>query len=826
MKPDLPRPTDGLTFEVLERFAETIAAPFRRAFGCGRVDLLPPPPDGGLPFGDGAQLLIPLAVDGNLLALVAPAGVRPDAVDHTHKPLVRALAEAALELARLRLAAEIDPVTGLANENALDDVLTGALARLSAAPSGARSMDGVDEQAGLALLVIEPQSMSALLDRHGRRMADRLLLELSRAVREVAAEAICLARVGERFLVLIKGGAGQANQLARRLRPELEGLKIETPGGGPWPVRVVMGAATADAMARAGRLAAEAAALFKARALRAAARAAADGGEGLLFFGEIVESRGRIKEIMPLDKVLIDLGRAHGLSEGERFGVIGRGGEEAKAQVVVVELGEEASVAELVSLDDPTRPPRPGDRLQRVGVETPLAVEAEQEQMVEVAGRLMPVVLDEVTGLICHRSFTNLFAALAGSGEPFAAALVRADGLEGMREALGRMAVESFMRGLSEAARQVLPPEVLLGRHSSDTLAFIAPGLDTAGAEELCRSLAQQVGRDTERTVSAGVAGHPLHGFEAAEVLDNAAKALVHAGFFGPDSMVAFDAVSLNISGDALFNRGRIGEALAEYERALLIDPTETNVLNSLGVCHGHLGQMEKAAEYFQRAQETAPQDFMAYYNLGYALLARGDAGQARRQLEKALELNPEHTDTLFQLGRLSQSEGHTAQAVEFFQAAEKLPDCRPAVHRHLGEALAAVGRAAEAEDAYKRAVKVGPSDAAALAGLAGLYLSREANLDIALSMAGRAMKLEPGAARHWRTAASVLVKLGRLTDAAELLADAAELHRSDPFVLVHWGRVERMRGDNAAARDLMLKALALSPNLDEARQALADLDQ
>ena len=70
-------------------------------------------------------------------------------------------------------------------------------------------------------------------------------------------------------------------------------------------------------------------------------------------------------------------------------------------------------------------------------------------------------------------------------------------------------------------------------------------------------------------------------------------------------------------------------------------------------------------------------------------------------------------------------------------------------MHRHLGEALAGAGRYAEAEEAFKEAVKKSPNDSAALSGLAGMYLDRGANLDIALSLARRARELEPGAARH-----------------------------------------------------------------------------
>jgi tetratricopeptide (TPR) repeat protein len=364
------------------------------------------------------------------------------------------------------------------------------------------------------------------------------------------------------------------------------------------------------------------------------------------------------------------------------------------------------------------------------------------------------------------------------------------------------------------------------GRHAPDTLALLLPGWDAAAAAELCRELAREFHSQSERTASAGVAEHPQNGFNAAEALDNAAKALVHAGFFGPDTVTIFDAVSLNISGDALFAQGRIGEALAEYQRALLINPKEPNVLNSLGVCLGHLGQMEEAARHFAKAQEAAPSDFMAYYNLGYAWLAQGKPNQAREQLQKALELNPSHADTLFQLGRLAQSEGRPGAAVDMFSRAATQADCRPSVHRALGEALAADGRPAEAEEAFKKAVKINPSDPAALVGLAGLYLDRGANREIALDLARRAHRLMSDSVRYTRVLARAMLALERPAEALELLAPTADTHPDDPFLLVQLAQAEQALERPAEARDHLLAALRLEPNLESARAALAALEE
>jgi len=101
--------------------------------------------------------------------------------------------------------------------------------------------------------------------------------------------------------------------------------------------------------------------------------------------------------------------------------------------------------------------------------------------------------------------------------------------------------------------------------------------------------------KQTDITVSAGIAEYPTLSYQPAEMLTNALKALDHAAFFGPSSTAIFDAVSLNISGDRLFDKGNIKGSISEFQQALKIDACNINVHNSLGVCYGLMGDYEKA---------------------------------------------------------------------------------------------------------------------------------------------------------------------------------------------------------------------------------------
>ncbi|MCB2227465.1 MAG: tetratricopeptide repeat protein [Desulfarculaceae bacterium] len=785
-----PAPSAELSFGDLSRCEEILKPPFRKALGSARIDLLPPPgpqdPNhqvlsealgkGRAVFDSGnRRLLIPLLDGSRPLGLLAVNGVSLEQLPSQVHPFLASLVDTALSLVRYRLAAETDGLTGLGNEAALDAALSTEVARLPAASAQGRLTLDDDEGGGLTLLAFSPRGLASWQERHGRRFSEQVLRGLAALAKEAAPGAALRARVGEVFYVLLPGGEERAQEAAESIAGRAAQLSPEGNGGPVWPVSLAMGAARLEH--RGNRPAVETGALLKLRVQRARQAAERAGLEELLFFYQIAARAGRVQEVMPLDRVLINLGRAHGLTEGERFAVSDpdKGPEQAKASVAVSKLGSEESLAEVVELNSPASLLRPGDVLHRLAPQEAPSEEPGRRQTLALGGGEVAVTLEQASGALERRSLMAAYSALCTGEEPLAVAVLGVEGLEGMAEVVGRVGAETLMAALTSAARQSFGPEAVVGRYSPEALAVLAPGLDAEAALAAAGEALEAMRSSGGRPVRAGVAAHPREGFAKGEAMDHAAKALVHAGYLEPYSAVACDAVSLNVSGDTLYNAGRLSEAVAEYEKALLLQADEPNVINSLGVCHGRLGNMERAAEYFGRAVEVSAQDFMAHYNLGLALLNLERVEEAGPCLARSLELEPQHADTLFQLGALAQKQGHTNEALDYFRRAAARPECRPAVHCRLGQMLAAAGETGPAEAAFKEAVKHNPRDIAALGGLAVLYLDRGANSEIALSLAKRAQQQEPDEPRHVGVVARAMLALGQAQEASELLEDAVE---------------------------------------------------
>jgi tetratricopeptide (TPR) repeat protein len=300
---------------------------------------------------------------------------------------------------------------------------------------------------------------------------------------------------------------------------------------------------------------------------------------------------------------------------------------------------------------------------------------------------------------------------------------------------------------------------------------------DLGGQEALARIetlMAALSGQITE-TVSAGVAEYPCLQFSKSQILENARKALDHAAFFGPGRCVAFDDTSLNISGDQRYQHGDINGAIEEFKKALLLNPDNVNVHNSLGVCYGVLGAYEAALRSFEAALQRAPGDVMALYNTGLSHLMIGDRAQALHYLRRASQIGEPVFEVMFQTGRLHLETGEAGEARPFLESATKLNPQSSIAWRLMGECLFALEAIPEAVAAYKRAIKLNPGDAEALSALGWLFDRQGENPEITTIFCEQAVDIAPDNGLFQYRLGMLYLKQQRRQDALAALERACE---------------------------------------------------
>ena len=335
-------------------------------------------------------------------------------------------------------------------------------------------------------------------------------------------------------------------------------------------------------------------------------------------------------------------------------------------------------------------------------------------------------------------------SSLVADKEPGALLLVKLDDWKVWQRQHGPKRAANRAKRVLTACEGECPAGAVVEWAGPDRFGVFLPDVDVDSAQERGRAIRQQIKSALSTTVQMGISVYPCPGFAKQDMLDNGRKALIHTGFFGPDTQTVFDATSLNISGDRFYESGRLEEAVQEFQKALTLDADNVNVHNSLGVCYANMGKFEEAVAEFSRVTELEPNDFMAHYNLGCALLSLTRKEEAEHAFSQAAALEPDNAAAHFQLAKLCRKRDKLEEALTHLGRTVNLNPNWAKAWRLFGECFLEQGNHEEAMDAFKKALKINGEDGAALSGLALLYGRTETNLEVALSLARRSVELNP----------------------------------------------------------------------------------
>ena len=98
--------------------------------------------------------------------------------------------------------------------------------------------------------------------------------------------------------------------------------------------------------------------------------------------------------------------------------------------------------------------------------------------------------------------------------------------------------------------------------------------------------------------------------------------------------------------GNKLMDAKRFREAVMAYEKALVLDEENVNVLVDLGTCYREIGKFDKAVEQFRTALTIDPSFPNAHRNLGIVLIYNlHENEEGAEELNQYLELEPDGPD-------------------------------------------------------------------------------------------------------------------------------------------------------------------------------------
>ncbi len=116
----------------------------------------------------------------------------------------------------------------------------------------------------------------------------------------------------------------------------------------------------------------------------------------------------------------------------------------------------------------------------------------------------------------------------------------------------------------------------------------------------------------------------------------------------------AQDAVSYYNQGIKLKESNQISEALAQFRKAIALNPKYSDALYQAGWCQNDLKEYSSAITYLQKARQFGPAMAKLFFELGYAFEKTGKTDSALHYYGKCLEMNPGYSLAYKQLGTMA----------------------------------------------------------------------------------------------------------------------------------------------------------------------------
>jgi eukaryotic-like serine/threonine-protein kinase len=185
--------------------------------------------------------------------------------------------------------------------------------------------------------------------------------------------------------------------------------------------------------------------------------------------------------------------------------------------------------------------------------------------------------------------------------------------------------------------------------------------------------------------------------------LDRAVESVRAAQTRNPDV-----AAVHRIAGLLKANDGQYEQAIAEYQRAIEIEPANSDAHRRLGQASKANGQMDQALREFRRAVDLDPDYFKTYQDLGTFYLDQGDYNNAVVQFQTEVKRAPDEPDAHHALGTVFSELGRYADAENEFRAALVLAEV-PKTLNNMAVALMYQGKDPEATRYLLRSLALSP---------------------------------------------------------------------------------------------------------------------
>jgi tetratricopeptide (TPR) repeat protein len=264
---------------------------------------------------------------------------------------------------------------------------------------------------------------------------------------------------------------------------------------------------------------------------------------------------------------------------------------------------------------------------------------------------------------------------------------------------------------------------------------------------------------------------------------------------------------------EKLVQRGKVEQAIREYEKLLKQNPNDANTINRVGDLYGRVGQIDKAVALYERIAEHFTQD-------GFTTKAIAILKKINRLAPQRLDVFEHLAELYIQQGLIVEAKGQYQILADWYvksgnhdkaiETHEKLVQLDPnnhMAHLRLADLLMQSEQPAKALDVYDR--------------LGRVLLERE-KLDEAERLYRHALDQDPPTGEFLAPLCEALLESGRTAAAREFLLAAVQRSQDSRVLQVLEVRTHLAFDEGEKALEKANEVLAASPDDAEVRSLVA----
>lgn len=259
--------------------------------------------------------------------------------------------------------------------------------------------------------------------------------------------------------------------------------------------------------------------------------------------------------------------------------------------------------------------------------------------------------------------------------------------------------------------------------------------------------------------------------------------------------------------------KGQHNQAVADFQRALQIDPRSYDALQGLALAYNRLNKLELAESTYKKAIQLRPDLWTCYNQLGFFYLSHGRYRDAAVQFQKVIDMAPDSSWGYNNLGAAYMRLGQRSDALKMFEKVEQLrPDY--SARSNMGSLCLQEGNYAKAAQWYSKALDLDSSDYLVWGNMASAYYWSEEQDKArefyrkSAGMAEEKCKVNPNDAAHLSNLAVYYAMLGERARSLADLNRALKFAPENTDVLYKAAEVYESLGNRAKALQWLEAAL------------------